>query len=297
MIEAITQVPTYFLLGSRSIFGAYISDAFLNVKMGRINGLIGDGPFHGIYMTMIAMVSLYFFFTSERLLLKIICPFVFLMSGFNILGTGSRGALLSLLIGLLIFWILAEVPHKTAFMISILAACIILATMMLVFTPHINVSRSYTYSEETSSTAQMRWDNIPVSVRMFLDHPIFGTGPDGFIINYRRYAIGLLANTSREKTLKTHNTPLQVLAEYGIVGLTLFTLILIMAIKRMIEVRRYGNDHKDRVIAVTLLSVIAAYLFFMLTSNSLLDKYFWLMITMSQIHYSISELATAQHEV
>ncbi len=289
MIEGITQIPTYFLLGSRSLLGAHISDAFLNVRMGRINGLIGDSPFHGIYMTMIALVSLYFFFTSERLILKIICPLVFLISGFNIMGTGSRGALMSLFFGLFLFWVLAEIPHKTVIMISILIASVIMVVIMVLFTPNINVSRSYTYSEETSSTAQMRWDNIPVSIRMFIDHPIFGTGPDGFVINYRRYAAGLVATTSREKTLRTHNTPLQVLVEYGLVGITLFILIIFMAIKRMIEVRRYSSDQKDRIIAVTLISVISSYIPFMLTSNSILDKYFWLVITMSQIHYSNCE--------
>ena len=64
-------------------------------------------------------------------------------------------------------------------------------------------------------------------------------------------------------------------------------LIIFMAIIRMITIIRWKRDRDDRMIAVALVAGISAYIFFMATSNTLLDKYFWLAITLAQIHYSI----------
>jgi hypothetical protein len=43
-------------------------------------------------------------------------------------------------------------------------------------------------------------------------------------------------------------------------------------------------DFKDQ-----LLASIATYSFLMLTSNSLLDRSFWLMIIFARVHYSLAE--------
>lgn len=287
LIEVVLQTPIYFLLGKKSILGALVSDSLLNAKMGRINGLIGDAPFHGIYMTMIASVSLYFLFRSRRKIIRILFFLSFLLAVFNVLGTGSRGALLALMITVFIFWALAEIPHKTAIMAVTVSAGVILVATMVFLVPNLNVSRSFTFSKETSDTAEMRWKNIPVALKMFADHPIIGNGPDGFVINYTRYASGLSNLAFREKTLKTHNTPLQIIAEYGLIGITLFSLMIFMAILRMVTIIRRKRDRDDSMIAVALIAGISAYIFFMATSNTLLDKYFWLAITLAQIHYSV----------
>lgn len=287
LLEVALQTPIYFLLGGNSVLGASVSDSLLNAQKGRINGVIGDAPFHGVYMALIASVSLYFLFRSRRNILRILFLLFFLLAVFNVLGTGSRGALLALMIAAFIFWALADIPHKTAIMAVTVSAGVILVVTMVFLVPNLDVTRSITISKDTSDTTEMRWKNIPVALKMFADHPIIGNGPDGFVINYTRYASGLSNLAFREKTLKTHNTPLQIIAEYGLVGITLFSLIIFMAIIRMITIIRRKGDRDDRMIAVALIAGISAYIFFMATSNTLLDKYFWLAITLAQIHYSI----------
>jgi O-antigen ligase len=236
---------------------------------------------------MIASVSLYFFFTAQRIIFRIPYIFIFLVSVFNVMGTGSRGAFIAMLLALFIFWALSEIAHKSAIMMTTFLAAATLVIVMVILIPNLDVTRSFTFEKESTDTAEMRWENIPVAIKMFGDHPIIGNGPDGFVINYTRYASGLTKYASREKTLKTHNTPLQILAEYGLVGITLFGLIIFMSLKRMVAVMRKAEDKKDRMIAVALIAAISAYIFFMATSNTLLDKYFWLLITLAQIHYSI----------
>lgn len=296
LVEVIQQQPIYFMLGKKSLLGAHVSDALLNAKKGRINGLIGDAPFHGVFMTMIASISLYYLFNSKKFIYRMVFLFVLLLSIFNILGTGSRGAFISLLLALFIFWAFAEIPYKSTIMITTVLTGVTLVLLMVFLVPNLDVTRSFTFEQEKTETAEMRWENIPVAIKMFSAHPIIGNGPDGFVINYSRYAKGLTKFASREKTLKTHNTPLQILAEYGSVGILLFSLIIFMSLKRMVTVMKKALDHRDRMIAVTLIAAISGYIFFMATSNTLLDKYFWLLITMAQIHFSIYEKTLLQEK-
>jgi O-antigen ligase len=296
LVEVITQTPIYNHLGGKSLLGAHLSEAILIGQPGRISGVIGDAAFHGIYMTIIAAVSLYFFFTSQRLISRILYSFVFFISILNIMGTGSRAAFLALLVALFLFWALARIPHKSAIMTSALLTGATIVLIMVFLVPHFSITRSFTYSEETS-TIKMRWENIPVAINMFSDHPIIGNGPDGFVINYNRYASGLTSLAYREKTLKTHNTPLQILAEYGLLGITFFSLIIFLTLNRMVTIMRTVTDPKDHMIAITLIVAISAYILFMMTSNTLLDKYFWLLIALAQIHYSICRRPTTQNTV
>jgi O-antigen ligase len=283
VIEGLMGATVFSLMGGRSMLGADLTEVFLAAEPGRINGAIGDAAFHGIFVTTTAAFSVFFFFNSRRYIIKIFCVLVFLLAIYNVIGTGSRGAFLSMVIMLLVFWIFAEIPHKTAIMaVTMLISCIVI--LVIVFSTGSN--RAVTYSEETSDTSEMRVKNVPVALKMFVDYPLFGIGPDGFIINFSRYATNLSNLGSRETVIKTHNTPVQLLAEYGLIGFFFFFLTIYMAIRRTRIVMRNARDPKDRMLSVTLLATITAYTFFMLTSNSLLDKYFWLMIIFAQINYS-----------
>lgn len=295
--EAIIQKPIYFLLGNKSLLGASVADALLNAKRGRIIGLIGDAPFHGIFMAVITLVSLYFLYTSKRLSARILSILIFIISVFNVMGTGSRGAFFSMAFALILFWFLADIPNKATIMFSSIIVGIVLTVFMVFYVSDLNVTRSFTYSEQSTDTARMRLKNIPVAFKMFIDHPIIGSGPDGFVINYTRYAAGVTNLAFRKKILKTHNTPLQVLVEYGLAGITVFGAIIFMALKRMVTIMKDKRDRDDSLIAVILFAAISAYIFFMLTSNSLLDKYFWLLIAMAQIHYSICNKPEQRKEI
>ena len=241
LIEAVFHTPFYFLLGRqpRSLFGAtldlkqaittiqgYVGKG-IEIGKGRIIGLIGDGPLHGIYMVVVAVFSVFFLQATKKPIVRILCGFSFLISIFNILGSGSRAAFVSLIIALFIYLYLMDIPHKTAVVISSISIIVLLTLIMVVFIPSIRTTRSFTYSDDSAATAEMRYEHIPVSLMMFGDHPIFGQGPDGFLINYKHYAAGITNHASRIKNLRSHNTPLQVLAEYGMVGFIILFMTII----------------------------------------------------------------------
>jgi O-antigen ligase len=82
-------------------------------------------------------------------------------------------------------------------------------------------------------TRQLRWE---AALRMLADHPLLGVGPGGFPVHYLKYSgFAELA----ERTPVTHEMYLEVGAELGGVGLTLFLgLITLAAVGTEVTIRR-----------------------------------------------------------
>jgi len=288
IVEAVIEVPVYSLLDNNSLFGQPLSVVFLNAKRGRINGLIGDAPFHGVYMSMVALASAYYVFGSRARWARLLGGISLLVAAFNIMGTGSRGAAVAFVVGLAVFWRFVEVRRKKVILGAVAGTLGLLAMVMLLALPGIDVKRVFTQETGSEETAELRWQNIPVAMKMFGKHPIIGNGPDSFVIDFHRYGREFSRYAARTKVLRVHNTPLQILAEYGLVGVAVFGMAIWMALRRLRSAARAGAREDDRLLAGTLMGVIVAYCFFMCTSNSMLDSSFWLAIALGQAHYTIS---------
>ncbi len=293
LMEGVFKKTIYDMTGQRSLFGADLSTSFLQVEeAGRINGPLGDAPFHGMFCTVTAALSFYELFTTRRKLVKALCVLVFLLTIYNVMGTGSRGALLALALAIFTFWLAADIRNKAAYALGGgLVFVAMVGLMVAVMTAQTGEARSLTYNSDTSETAEMRIKNFPVAMKMFGDYPIFGIGPDGFVTNFSRYAVGVSNLASRQKVLKTHDTPAQVLAENGLVGLSIFLGALGGAMAVAASVARRSRDRRFRLLGAALLAALVAYTFFMLTSNSLLDKFLWTLIAFVQ---ALGRLSRAQ---
>lgn len=287
IIEGVLKDPVYSMMRNRSLFGANVSDIFLNYMPGRINGVIGDSPYHGIFTAIIAIFSVYYLLHSKKRYSKVFFILVFLLSFANILGSGSRGAFLAFMIGLTIVFIKAKIPHKGLILTLIFFFGFFLILFMSTFVTQLDVGRTFNTGSNTKDTSALRLKNIPVALKIFSDYPVFGSGPDGFIINFKQYARPITNYDCRVKILRTHNTPLQILCEYGIIGFIAFFLIVFMAVKRLFYIIRNSSNQQDILLAASILACITSYCFFMLTSNTLIDHFFWLSIIMARIFYAI----------
>jgi hypothetical protein len=290
LAEGVFHRTVYEMTGDRSLFGADVSGSFTEIEeAGRINGAVSDAPFHGMFCTVTASLGLYEFFTTKRNSVKVLCVLIFLLSIYNVIGTGSRGAFLALGLAVFVFWLTAAIPNKGAWFVGGAIVFVAMTALMIVLmTAQTGEARAVTYSSDTSETTEMRIKNFPVAMKMFFDHPIFGIGPDGFVTNFSRYAVGLSNLASRQKVLKTHDTPAQIAAENGLVGLTVFLASMGMAMARAHSAARRSSDYRYQILGAALLGALSAYTFFMLTSNSLMDKFLWTLIAFSQILATLS---------
>lgn len=282
IIEIAIQKPLYWVLNNRSLFMADVSESALNAHAGRINGLIGDAPFHGIYMTIIASLSIYKFMTTSSRWAKLAFSGIFLLAVANVVLSASRGALIALILAFLVIWIFLEIRGKWVIMTGLVFSFIIFIFTLVIIMPEMNIERLFSSEGRSSDTAEMRLNNIPVAIKMFLDHPIIGTGPDGFVVNFQRYASGSAANRSHSDIMKTHNTPLQVLAEYGLVGSVFLGMLYFLTLKRLWTIVRSASGYRIKYLALSFMGILAGFLFFLSTSNSLLDKNLWMVISLSQ---------------
>lgn len=130
-----------------------------------------------------------------------------------------------------------------------------------------------------------RTDIWKIGWRMVQDEPLIGQGAGNFQVSSIHYLLAPGAIKRDEfivdQPATTHNSYLQVLAELGLVGITLFALILIaclIAAAQAIRLFRRLDDEEGALMAASILVAIAALLagYFFLSEQY--SKHLWLML-------------------
>ena len=282
----------YSYLRNRSALGAPLAHTILWTSADRINGLIGDGDSHGMYMVIIFLFSLYLFLTIKPKIIKALLLVTMLTSLFNIIGAASRGAALGFFISLFVFWIVIDLRRKWLILTSTLASFLIIAILMIILIPDLNIERFYDPKGEAKKTIGLRVNNLVIGLAMAKDHPIIGNGPDGFMINYLRYAPRITPSARRIPT-KPLNAYLQTLVEYGIVGLTLFLAITIFIIKSLIRLLK-NVTKKVKYLVAAIFAAFCGYTFFLNTTGLFVDQTYWLLVALAGTLISIYSYETKE---
>ena len=181
--------------------------------------------------------------------------------------TATRTAAIAAIFGIA-YWLYTH--RKTSLSIKLLLVGFFISSIMVVltFAPKASVDRIFTSGKSISAgTLNYRTVIWRASLEEWEKAPIIGRG------------IGSLANvlsSSHVEYGSAHNTFIQVLTENGIIGLTLYLLIIFSII-----VTAFNVPENDRVF---LLSLLLVALICQLTMNTLFDKESWFVLTMLAIH-------------
>jgi O-antigen ligase len=276
IMEAIDR-NIYAYLHNKSIFGASLARSVLWTGSNRINGLIGDADMHGMYMGVLFLLALYLFLTTRRKIAKILFTIIMLTSLFNIIGAASRGAALGFLISILTFWIFIDLRGKWIILSSIFLSLVLITFSMITLIPELDIDRFY--DPQARKTIYLRSNNILIGLHMAKDHPVIGSGPDGFMLNYLNYARKVTPAARRIPT-KPLNAFVQALVEYGLLGLSLFLLINVYVVKSLFSLfKRVTKEEKTFVL--TIFAVFSGYTFFMNTTGFFVNKIYWLLVTLA----------------
>lgn len=127
-----------------------------------------------------------------------------------------------------------------------------------------------------SDTVGARYDFWNAGWAMWLDHPIFGVG----IGRFRSYLVQYWRSPRLIIAWTPHNTYIQVLSETGIVGLLIFTALLIAVIRNYISKLRTSSRELSN-IHWTWMTILIVLLVGSMTKTDLLDKFFWFLMGMS----------------
>ncbi len=232
----------------------------------RVLATFGSENEYAVYICGLLGPAIAFWFVARRRLLKWMLAGVILVIVINIIGTGSRGGLLSLMMLFFVYLLCARFPLKW----PIVTAMVPLAGAALFLLPAVFEQFRSGFTMEAITT-DPRWYLYQMELAMFADHPLTGVGFGCFYLHYPYYHIP----GSPFWALVGHNVPLQMLAEGGPVESMLWMAFCSSVIISLIRTVKISRDPVAWHLSVGLLSSLCAYALNSLMENSLGHSHFW----------------------
>lgn len=216
----------------------------------RFVGTLTDPNLAASYLGISFYLSLLFMRTVNNKVKKVIGIFVSILLIVSIILTQSRSGIISFCLSMFIFFILHA--KKAYRYISILVLLVIIGYYGILdidahyFDKQISNSLSKRFTDviEVKGETINRLNLSKAAIHMGEDHILFGVGRGNYTSNSEQYYEELGIDTST-KTYKNyfsklipHNTYMTFFAELGIIGLILFTSILLLALMRILKVNK-----------------------------------------------------------
>ena len=197
-------------------------------------GFIEENNALAIAVLMIIPLMIYLYHTSTKVWVRRSLIFAIVLSSFNVLGSQSRGAFLSIVAVGAFFWLKSRVKIQTGLLLMI--ASIVFATFM----PESWYKRMQTietYEQDTS--AMSRINSWQYCVNAANDN-FLGLGFESW-----HEPTFLIYAPNPEDVHSAHNIYLGVAADHGWIGLFLFLLIYFFAFRTFGEINKITAEKDD----------------------------------------------------
>jgi len=245
---------------------------------GRLEGSFIGGPdcvdanmLGAVLITSIPFLILYLIKGNKVEKIFSLCSLPFILNGIILIN--SRGAFVGLGTGILLLIILAKgIKTKYQMIFGSLVGIII---FLYLADPRF-WERMDTLSDPSIHGAGLRMIYWKAGIKMFLERP-FGSGGRGFLA-LSPYYLSPEYLASGFGVRAVHNTFIQALVEYGIVGILLFVAFLFFTIKSLNKIRK-GGDPEDRynLEATALMTALSSFLTAAIFINRLYSEtLYWL---------------------
>jgi O-antigen ligase len=249
----------------------------------RIAGPSGDPDFFAISIVLGFMATLTTWRLVRGWLLKSILVGILLMHVFVILATGSRGAALSLLLAVGVFWLWVEMRHK--FLIAF-AASLAVGAVAAYYTLEVSSLTAERYTGEAGQLSlQYRLGWTMMCWEMVKEHPLVGVGTAQFMADYHNYVSPLVPR----EPLVAQNTYAQMAAENGLPALFVYLVIYGLAGYYLAVAARRARDPVIRYVSLCLLGTLAAFVFFAGTLNTVSSEINWMVLALTCTVWRIAQ--------
>jgi O-antigen ligase/tetratricopeptide (TPR) repeat protein len=236
-------------------------------ETGRISGTIGNPIFLAGYLSLNLFFSIFLFFESadkKRILYVLSAGLIFL----TLFLTETRGALMAVFGGFFIVlagyaFLSKEKKYK------IIAASLILLSIILGLVVMLNKNSEFIRSipgvkrlsnisltESTASTRLITWS---IAYSAWKEYPVFGWGPNNFLIAFNKHYNPVLIKYSLYETWfdKAHNVLFDHLTNSGIAGVLSYLSLFLAVI--FILWKNFFRKEINKNIAIIFTSVFAVY--------------------------------------
>ena len=137
------------------------------------------------------------------------------------------------------------------------------------------VRAALTSTERLEKVSEGRFDLVDGGVDIFQEHPVAGGGLGSFATDYSaRLSGGELRKT---RVVISHNAPVTILSEEGVVGFALFTWLSVLALLVGIRAGRERDDDVGVPGAMMLAGLVGIFVHALLYSALIEDPYTWLL--------------------
>ena len=201
----------------------------------------------GMYMAFTVIIGFYYAYIEKRKISYLLIILPFIMS----LGSGSRKALLTIAIGiiLIIFMDYAKkVDIEKIFKIFFIAIVFVIFAMWISSLPIFNTvferfDSMLASGAKKEHSAYIREKMIEIGWKYFLEHPFTGCGiGNSFYITLK----GVGRNTY------LHNNFIELLASVGIIGFTIYYSIYIYILSNLYKIYKKTNEQKIGIILILI---------------------------------------------
>ncbi|MBI4591564.1 MAG: O-antigen ligase family protein [Candidatus Rokubacteria bacterium] len=213
--------------------------------------------FYSIYMTLAGVLTLTILACLPRLFPRPAergwwLPVAWVISGLGLVVTYTRGAWLGVVVGAASLSLFL----RRLSVLAAIGAVLLLALLLLLATGTLG---DRVRSLQDPTTLRERFYMWQSGLAMVREHPLTGVGVGQLRAVYPRYALG---EAYKKTTSHVHNTPLQILAERGLLGLAAWLSIWVAFFVRGARLlRRIGPDQqRERGLVAGSLAAIIGFL-------------------------------------
>ncbi|RAL24352.1 O-antigen ligase family protein [Thermoflavimicrobium daqui] len=206
----------------------------------RSAGTAGNSNITAAMLICFALMSIYAQSVLYKRWQKITAFGVFLLFCYSIYLTGSRGAWVGLVVGLLVqIWMKGHRKITLAILLSLGSVVALFPSLI----PR---------SDTILTTFQARMKIWKVAVEIFKEHWLIGALPLHFAQIFHQ--------KTGEAVYHAHNVFLGIASEFGIIGFGLFVMLIVVTMIRARRWRKLTNSKEERCLAGMLVSLIIALL-------------------------------------
>ncbi len=265
----------------------------------RLTGPIGDPNFYAQILLVLIPLALDRLRYASTAFGRIAAAYALFVCSWTFIFTFSRGGLVALAIALGIM-LIRRPPRPIILAVSLLVMLLVLPWVPAEYTARIttifDAASSLVDEGETDTAMRGRLSENLVGLQIFMDHPLLGVGLNNYPVHYRRYAqhIGL---DLRHEDRSAHNLYLQIAAETGLLGLSMFGLLLGVMFHGLrqtyLKLTQMGKTN-DAEMVMSFLIAVVGYLMAAVFLHSAYPRYFWLLfgIALATAHIGKTEQMT-----
>ena len=227
------------------------------VQAGRLS-LLGGTLGNANYLAMMLLMGVPFCLFVVRTrpgmsLFKLACILMILVVPVTVATTGSRGALVTLAVMFLLYFIPLPVSQK----LVVGVVSLILAVVAITWSTRSALDRYRTFFDNPDQTALsdsersaidstgLRKELLLSSLQLTMRHPLFGVGPGMFEAANANYTEETTGKPSWNAWHETHNTFTQLSCEDGLPGLLLYLLAMVLCFRIVFKAGRLARQNPE----------------------------------------------------